>query len=303
MFSMEDRFLWDFWTVEHAGLTWLYALSAPRDPDAETRHNRARVDLLTSANLRDWTWQGVALEPGDPGAWDDLAIWTGSVAEDPSGGWAMLYTGRARAEDGRVQRIGLARSDDLKVWHKHPAPVLEADPTFYRLSGRRGSTNWRDPWLVRHGSGWRAYVTAQHPDGPVETSGTVALADSEDLITWRVHPPVVRARLAEHLEVPQLLSNGAMLTSTYAHHVPMGSQLPQACMSLLFRPDGTGFDLARIVEQWPSDSRYILKEVRPGVGLCWMGRQEDGEFLGWISDPFPIDVAFADPAAGVQAVP
>lgn len=291
-FGRDDRVFWDFWTVEHAGLTWLYALSAPRLPEPEARHDRARIDLLTSPDLRHWTARGTALEPGPAGAWDDLSLWTGSLAVDPAGGFAMLYTGRCRAEDGRVQRIGLARSDDLVVWRKHPAPVLEADPALYRTAGRNGATSWRDPWLEWSAADghWRAWITAQHPYGPVETAGTIALAESADLVTWRVGPPVVAERLTEHLEVPQRIGGGAgLLVNVYAHHVPEGGRLPQACLSMLFRSGADGhYAFDRIVEAWPSDSRYIIKEVRPGVGLCFEGRLAGGPFLGRISDPFPF---------------
>lgn len=291
-FALPDRFIWDFWTIEHGGLCWLYALTAPRHHDPDTRHNAARVDLMTSRDLMSWDYRGPVLEPGSTGAWDDLAIWTGSVAACPDGGFAMLYTGRCRAEEGRVQRIGLARSDDLITWRKRSQPVIEADPKLCRLKGARGSTNWRDPWL-EWDSGrtlWRAWITAQHPDGPVETSGTIALAESPDLVSWTVRPPVIADRLCEHLEVPQLLAGGhGMLVNTYGHFVPENSSLPRKCMSLLFRDEGSGFEFDRIVESWPSDARYILKQVRPGVGLCWLGEQSNGRFLGEISDPFDFD--------------
>ena len=289
---LPGRILWDFWTVEADGLTWLYALSAPRGPDPHARHDEARVEVFASADLRDWDHRGTALAPGPPGAWDDLAIWTGSVAADPAGGWAMLYTGRGRAEGGRVQRIGLARSDDLVSWTKHPGPVIAADPALYRMAGRNGSTNWRDPWLAHGPDGWTAWITAQHPGGPVESSGTVARATSRDLVTWAVHPPVIAARLTEHLEVPQLVSGGAaMLLNTYAHHVDPAGPLPRECLSLLFRREGDGgegFAFDRIVERWPADARYVVKEVRPGIGLCWQGEQADGTFLGQVSDPFDL---------------
>lgn len=292
MLSMQGRFIWDFWTLDVGGVTWLYALTAPWDADPDTRHDRARVDVFTSRDLSHWERRGIALEPGDPGTWDDLAIWTGSVAEDPDGGYVMLYTGRGRSDGGRAQRIGLATSDDLVTWTKHPDPVIEADPLLYRTQGRRGSTNWRDPWLEWHASDrmWRAWITAQHPDGPVETSGTIALAESRDLLDWTIRPPVISERLTEHLEVPQRLDGGAaMLLNVYPHHVPEGGRLPVRCMSLLYRRDGQSYRFDRIIEDWPSDARYILKQVRPGIGLCWLGKQADGQFLGQISDPFVFD--------------
>lgn len=289
----KDRFLWDFWTIELDGLTWLFMLTAPRDPDPETRHDRARVEVATSRDLTDWEWRGVALEPGPPGAWDDFTIWTGSVAADPAGGFAMLYTGRCRAEDGLVQRIGLARSDDLLHWTKHPDPVLEADPHLYRQRGDDGLTHWRDPWLSWDASEglWRALVTAQHPDGPGDTAGCIALAESPDLVTWTQRPPVTDERLTEVLEVPQVIDGGGkILVSVNPHHVPGDGKLPKSCMSLLYRRAGDGYSFDRIVESWPSDSRYMLRQVRPGTGLCWMGDDGAGGFDGAISDPFPLSL-------------
>ena len=301
MIALAGRFLWDFWTVEAPDeigpITWLYALSAPHDPDPDTRHGRARVEAFRSRDLRDWKHMGVALEPGQSGAWDDMAIWTGSACADPAGGWVMLYTGRSRAEEGRVQRIGLARSDDLVHWTKHPGPVLECDPALYRTEGRHGSTNWRDPWLYRTADGWEALVTAQHPDGDVMRSGTVARAISSDLVRWSVHSPVVEERLCEHMEVPQLLAGDGMLVNAYAHHIPEGGPLPRACVSVHLEPKGSLFGMGQVVEEWPSDARYVIKEVRPGVGLCWLGQQEDGAFLGQISDPFPLDLSLVVPSA------
>ena len=295
-----DRFLWDFWTIDRDGETYLYTLSAPRDPDPETRHGRARVDLAVSRDLRAWDYHGPVLEPGPEGAWDDLTIWTGSVAARPEGGWAMLYTGRTRADDGRAQRIGLALSDDLVGWRKHHGPVIEADPIRYRVAPD-GACAWRDPWLEWQNGEWHAYVTAQHPGGSHMDAGCIAHATSTDLVRWTVRPPITDERLCEHLEVPQILhdscaergAGASMLVNVYPHFVPEGSFLPRACMSLLYRrctPDEP-FRFARVVEAWPSDARYIVKQVRPGIGLCWLGRQTDGTFLGEIGEPFPLDLA------------
>lgn len=297
MLEIPGRFLWDFWTIDAAGVTWLYALSAPRDPNPDSRHNRARVDMAKSRDLKTWEVLGTALCPGSAGDWDDMAIWTGSVAADPAGGYAMLYTGRNAAEGGRVQRIGLARSGDLMTWRKHPGPVLEADPALYRTKGRNGSTNWRDPWLAWNDARgvWQAWITAQHPDGPVETSGCIALAESRDLVSWTHLGPVTDERLTEHLEVPQIV-RGGMLLNVYGHHVPAGGRLPQACLSMFYKRDADGtYRFERIVESWPTDSRYVVKQVREGLGLCWQGLTAGGEFLGTISDPFDLTLA---PAAG-----
>ena len=295
---LPDRFLWDFWTITHGGTHHLYALSAPRHADPETRHDAAQVEHATSTDWRSWTHHGPALEPGRPSAWDDMTIWTGSVAAVPperGGGFAMLYTGRCRAENGRVQRVGLALSDDLYAWRKHPDPVIEADPALYRTCDAAGECHWRDPWLEWRGGQWHAWITAQRPEGDAMLSGTVAHATSDDLVRWTVHPPVTDEGLAEHLEVPQVLgvANGRerMLASTYAKHVPAASPLPRACLSMLFERVGNEpFRFTRAVEAWPTDARYMVRRVAPGVGLCWLGMQADGTFLGEIGEPFALDV-------------
>ena len=203
----------------------------------------------------------------------------------------MLYTGRSRGEGGRVQRVGLALSDDLYLWTKHPGPVIEADPVRYRTADAEGHCHWRDPWLEWRDGCWHAWITAQRPEGEAMVSGTVAHATGDDLVRWTVHPPVTDEALAEHLEVPQVLGD-RMLANVYPHHVPPASPLPRACMSLLFERAGTGepFRFARVVEAWPTDARYVLKRVAPGVGLCWLGRQADGTFLGEIGEPFALDL-------------
>jgi hypothetical protein len=125
-----------------------------------------------------------ALRPGPPGAWDDLATWTGSVIEH-DGRWHMLYTGISRAERGLIQRIGLAVSDDLTAWRKHPAnPVLQADGRWYELLDL---TSWRTfSYSARAPAGpYRASAAPIAPaDGPLGTlyAGKLAEAAPGD---WR----------------------------------------------------------------------------------------------------------------------
>lgn len=62
--------------------------------DPDRRHDRAAIGYASSADLRRWELQPDALVHADPGAWDDLAVWTGSVARAPDGTWRLFYTGR-----------------------------------------------------------------------------------------------------------------------------------------------------------------------------------------------------------------
>ena len=97
----------------HDGLYHLFHLVLP---------NHDFIAHAVSTNGINWRRVNNALFLGDPGSWDDLMLWTMHVTPDPhhAGRWRMFYTGLSRREQGRVQRIGLAVSDDLFRWRKAP---------------------------------------------------------------------------------------------------------------------------------------------------------------------------------------
>ena len=121
MLRLEDHWVWDSWHVQDdSGLRHVFFLRASRallDPDR--RHHRASIGHAVSTDLRSWRLVADALVPADAPSWDDLATWTGSIVRGPDDRWYLFYTGVSRAEQGLVQRIGLATSDDLLVWHRH----------------------------------------------------------------------------------------------------------------------------------------------------------------------------------------
>lgn len=214
-FHLDDHWLWDFWLADDGETHHLFHLRAPHhlgDPDL--RHMNARIGHATSTDLRSWQDHGVVLEPGEAGAWDDLALWTGSVIAHPEHGWAMLYTGCSRADDGLVQRIGLATSTDLHTWTRHPAnPLIVADGRWYERLGdgdRWHDEAWRDPWILPDpdGDGFHALITARVPTVPTSRAGVVGHAWSPDLVTWEVRPPLTPPSGIGHLEVPQVVEVG-----------------------------------------------------------------------------------------------
>ncbi len=170
-FRLPDKWVWDFWLVRRDGEHHLFYLQAPRAlGDPARRHHHATIGHAVSADCRDWRVLPDALQPGVSGSWDDLATWTGSTIGH-EGRWYMLYTGVNRAEGGLVQRIGLAASDDLVHWDKHPGnPVLEVDPEWYEVlsQGRWRDQSWRDPWLFRSPDDdlFHALITARSSSGP-----------------------------------------------------------------------------------------------------------------------------------------
>jgi len=206
VFRLPDSWVWDFWLVDDGSdyhLFFLYASRALRDPDA--RHNRASVGHAVSADLVTWRRVPDALVHGEPGQFDDLATWTGSVVRHPDGRWFMFYTG-ATLELGsgaNIQSIGYAVSADLMTWEKAPGPVLAADPRWYEKFAPPPEGHWHDE-AFRHpcvladpsGDGWHMLITARANHGPAADPadhvdrGVVGHAWSPDLERWELRAPL-----------------------------------------------------------------------------------------------------------------
>ncbi len=154
------------------------------------------IGHATSRDLTEWTVLPDALRPGPAGSWDDLALWTGSVALGDDGVWRMYYTAVNSGGRGVMdQRIGLAESHDLTTWHRvGDAPIVSPDPRWYKtLDGGPGpSETWRDPLVFRDpdGDGWHMLITARAVGAVPNDDGVLAHARSADMRTWELGPPV-----------------------------------------------------------------------------------------------------------------
>jgi beta-fructofuranosidase len=183
MFDLAESWVWDFWLAVDGPDIHLFFLHAPSSlGDPDLRHRSARIGHAVSRDLVAWERLPDPLPEGRAG-FDDLAQWTGCVVLDDAGGWRMFTTGLARSDDGRVQRIGSARSDDLVTWRRDDL-LLEADPALYEVDPAL-LVHWRDPWVVHGAGGWHLYATAR-TGGP--GSGVVGHAVSSDLESWTVLP-------------------------------------------------------------------------------------------------------------------
>ncbi|GHC76882.1 mucin-1 [Streptomyces violaceochromogenes] len=207
----------DFDLLRHADGTYT-ALHLQGPWTAEFDHLRMETSYgrATSADLVHWEPQGTAFGNGLPGSFDQQAVWT--MHAFPHGtGMAMLYTAvSGLTPDGwPLQSVGLAYSDrtDGTGWRRHgTGPVVEADGRWYRTGDRMG---WRDPFVVRddESDGWVMVVCAADASLPVEVSGCVAWATSDDLEHWTVHPPLVSPGDVDEFECPVLerLDDGGWL--------------------------------------------------------------------------------------------
>ncbi len=314
VFVPRDHFLWDFWFApRQPGEPYhLFYLRAPRSlPDPELRHGQAHVGHAVSTDLVTWQELPEAFAPGPEGQWDDRAIWTGSIIMH-EGRYYWYYT--AINQRDRVQRIGLAMSDDLDRWERHPAnPLLEADPRWYeKVAADSGAFEaWRDPWVIPHsqGDGWLMFVTASSNDGPADERGVIGAARSSDLIHWEALPPVAAPGAFAEMEVPQSLrvdDRWLLLFCTTKH---AARRLQRGSSSNADYWAGTHYVVADDVlgpyhllpgpplVADPFATYYAGRTVEAPDGslvfLAW--RQHDGvgkrgTFLGGLSNPAPLAI-------------
>jgi beta-fructofuranosidase len=211
MLRLPDDWIWDSWIADDGGTYHLFFLKAPRAlTDPGLRHTAAAIGHATSSDLSTWEYHGEALSPAETG-WDDLALWTGSVARGDDGVWRMYYTAlnSAGGFGVRDQRLGMAESDDLMTWRRvGEKPLIDPDPRWYNTLDEdpAASETWRDPFVFRDpgGDGWHMLVTARDRDAPRLSDGVIAHARSADMVTWELGPPLSAPAGFGQIEVAQV---------------------------------------------------------------------------------------------------
>jgi beta-fructofuranosidase len=299
MFERPDEWTWDFWLADDGDRFHLFHLKAPRELlDPELRHVNASLGHAVSDDLSQWSLLPDALVPAAQPAFDDRAIWTGSVVRDDSGGWRLFYTGISHVHAQRIQTIGVATSEDLVTWRR-PAPswVLEADPRWYETLEEHGpwpEQAWRDPWVVRDDAGlWHMYITARAGAGAGR--GVVGHAVSADLERWEVQPPLSSPGAGfEHLEVLQLVeveNRWVVLFSCLAAEMTDAPPGSGGTWSLAVDGPGTPVDISR-ARRLTDESLYVGKVIQNRQGkwrfLAFFNTGPDGRFVGGLTDPMPV---------------
>jgi beta-fructofuranosidase len=293
---LPDHWVWDSWyAADDEGRHHAFFLRASRALlDPERRHMRASIGHAISDDLRHWQLTADALVPADAPCWDDLATWTGSVVRGPDRRWYMFYTGVSRADDGQIQRIGLAVSADLRTWRRYGSkPLVEADPAWYERLGTPDwyEEAWRDPWVFRDpaGEGWHMLITARVNHGPAGGRGVIGHAWSDDLLEWEVRPPLTEPAGFGHLEVPQVaVVDGQPLLMFCTNRADDG---PDGRIWIVPGAAVTGpWDMSR-ARPVPCRDLYAPRLVRDSSG-CWqligfVWGAHDG-FAGELSDPLPV---------------
>jgi beta-fructofuranosidase len=302
--TLATSWIWDFWLADTGSEYHLFFLQSPRGEDADQRHWSTSVGHAVSSDLTHWQVLGDALRPSSEPAFDDLAVWTGSVVRGDEGSWYLFYTGLSRVDGGQVQRVGVATSTDLMSWRKQgPDALVSADPRWYHTFAGSGEREaWRDPWLQRDPDhhGWHMLLTATARHGAVQDRGVLGHAWSPDLLTWRVLPPLSRpgAGLTQ-LEVPQLSvvsSDPVLLFSCLGPDLsPERRDAGEAGGVWALRPTSLlgPYDIAQAT-RLTDESLYAGKLVQRRDGqwvlLAFVNKDAAGTFVGSISDPMPVAV-------------
>lgn len=299
-----DRWIWDFWHIQHDDIHHLYYLQAPKSlGDPELRHRNATIGHATSRDLSTWTEHGTVLAPGGAGSVDATATWTGSIVRADDGTWRMFYTGSTFPSPDtatNIEAIAVAVSTDLYTWEKDPSFALYADPRWYETLGNSAwpEEAWRDPWVYRDDAGlWHMLITARANTGESIDRGVVGHATSPDLDTWTVHPPITQPRHGfAHLEVFQKIApNGQDLVLFSAHDQVLSDERRSAGA-------GTGTWVAPWNAEIELDNAinlsganlYSGRIIDPGgvpVLLAFELTDGAGPFVGGICDPIPVDIA------------
>jgi glycosyl hydrolase family 32 len=297
--SSRTDWIWDSWIADDGDRFHLFFLKAPRAlKDPRLRHEHARIGHASSLDLVAWDVYEDALGPAAEG-FDDLALWTGSVARSGDGVWRMYYT--ALNSEGRAvrdQRIGLAESDDLMRWRRVARePLVDPDPCWYTMlgDGSGASETWRDPFVFRAGDGWHMLITAREGGAERLRDGVLAHARSDDMVQWRLAPPLTEAAGFGQLEVAQIRQvDGQWLLVFTCHPEEQADPRPFSTWYVLADSPLGPFDLAaaKPFEDEPKLFAAPLVQRRDGswAFVGFLNQEPEGIPSFEIVDPIGVEL-------------
>ena len=306
MLELRDKWVWDFWFCQDGETKHIFYLQAPKAlGDERLRHFNATIGHACSPDWIHWEVLPDALGPGKTGEWDDLATWTGSTITKGDS-WYLFYTGVNEAEKGLVQRIGVAVSLDLLHWEKYSGnPIIEADPLWYELLDLAAwhDLAWRDPWVFEHQGKYYAYITARAKLGDPSARGVIALAESADLLNWKVLAPVTQPGQFGQLEVPQLVQGEKKVhlvfsTDRFSHAADLlrRTAAPAVTGTASFSADSPLGPFRQEDRPWlfadgigsRYSGKFIHRTSAEWTMMAFENYDREGRFVGRILDPFRV---------------
>lgn len=247
---------------------------------------RVRIDYAISPDGLRWTWGGVALPTGDPGAWDSTTTETPSVLKDPderdpSRRYKMWYSGVADETRGAQYGIGVAFSPDGRRFTRLPA----VDSPF-KLRGKvlePGTTDGdiqavADPSVLKIGGIYHMWYTTGMK-GPPEV--VISYATSPDGIHWTKYRgnPVLRPTagwekgnswIVSTVAQPSVLWDGRRFEMWYASFLNFGGAD--------HRTAGYGYAVSTDGIQW----------TKPESQPVFVTQRGPGEEAGLYTGPFVL---------------
>jgi beta-fructofuranosidase len=214
--------LWDTWLFQQGDIFHLFHLQRQR--------SEIGCSSIGHAITRDWLhWQTLppVLAQGSGAGWDAGPLMTGMTFVH-DGRYYLIYG----AMVDRMQRIGLAVSDDLITWEKvGRAPILEPAGPWYETDPAHAinyETAWRDPYVFYHApeNCFYAFICARVAGSPDVGGGCIAVARSENLCDWSLLPPAYVSNTLTCLEVPEYFSLNGQHYLTYTTSYHFGTPYP-----------------------------------------------------------------------------
>ena len=315
-YAPNNKFLWDSWFLKEDDTYHVFYLQADKTDDPELRHNNnVSIGHAISKDLINWEELPTALEPSQKDEdWDSLSLWTGCVLKKDNV-YYMFYTGRTKDKDSMwIQKIGLATSHDLIHWEKYENnPLLEAKEHYYidnekNMLGKIGA--FRDPDVFydkTHGA-YFMLISARESSIDLENktreyNGCIALLESQDLLNWKYHKPILNPKVYDEMETAQMIFHNGVyylffstLNTNYSPEFTskIGSNYTGLhcyyATSLFeeFKPiNQTGVVLNL------EDEMYVVRIIeqidnQDFIAIGWLNNNERGEFVGSLSKPFTL---------------
>lgn len=310
-YSPKGMMLWDSWFFKKDNKFHLFHLQAPLSKYPEKRHNdNASIGHAISTDLFNWKELPIALKPGAGDAWDNLALWTGSVIEK-DGRYYLFYTGKNKTANVKwIQRIGMATSDDLYNWEKYVNnPILEADNKIYDMKNGKNKIGkigaWRDPYVFQDPKIKRYYmiIAARKKGIETEYNGCIAIAESDNLFNWKLLPPLIAPGIYDEMEVPQMIIHKGIYYLFFSTHASnykpgyakkvgafggrhcyyskelFGKYKPVNVNGVVYNNEDSIYDLT-----------IVSKNQDIFIAIGWLNKDSAGKFIGKLSHPIEMEI-------------
>lgn len=308
--NLQGKSLWDSWLIKEKGIYHIFFLQAEPSTNNEQRDNGfISIGHAVSKDLINWEKRTDALGPGKKGEWDSLNLWSGSVIKKDNQ-FYMFYTGRSKDKNSKIfQKIGLATSDNLNHWQKYNQnPILEAKKYYY-INGQKNKLGnvdaWRDPYVFFDPQTKKYYltITAREKNDKTEYDGCVGLAQSDDLFSWKILPPIFSPGIFDEIETTQVIYLNKYYYLFFSAHKknykPSYAQKYGAYGGLHcyysknffggYKPiNQTGIVLNNEKEMY--DVRLIYDKRNVFYALGWLNKTKEQKFVGKLSQPFKIKI-------------